>query len=476
MHDTIIRNGSVIDGSGAGRYRADVAISGDLIAAVGDLADADAAITIDAAGKIVAPGFIDAHTHDDSALLSTGGMMPKISQGVTTVVAGNCGISLAPLRLGRTPPPPFTLLGRQENFRFDAFEDYLRELERAGTVTNAALLVGHTTLRQRTMPSLDRAANDAEIALMEKEVEIAMRAGAFGLSTGLDYAPAVASSTEEVAVLAKAASRLGGLYVTHTRNYFERMEEALDEALGIARAADAKLVISHHQCTGSENFGKARATLAKLASAKTRSPVALDCYPYAASSTVLKLERCDKGVPILITWSDPHPELANRHLADIAAEWGLSEREAGDRLLPAGAVYFQLDEEDVRAILASPRTMIGSDGLPHDAHPHPRLFGTFPRVLGHYVRDVGLFTLEEAVYRMTGLPAHEFGLDRRGKLAPGHFADVTVFDAASVRDRASFASPRRCAEGIELVLVNGESVWSLGAPTQKRPGKVLRPI
>ena len=201
----------------------------------------------------------------------------------------------------------------------------------------------------------------------------------------------------------------------------------------------------------------------------------MDVYPYAASSTVLRLERCDAGLKILVTWSTPHPEMARREIADIAREWNCTEREAGQRLLPAGAVYFQLDETDVRTILAHPCTMIGSDGLPHDIHPHPRLWGTFPRVLGHYARDVGLFSLEEAVHRMTGLPAREFGIQERGTLAVGSFADLTIFDAERIIDTATFEEPRQAAAGIEHVFVNGVSVWRDGKATGALPGTVLKP-
>lgn len=475
-HDVILRNATLINGSGFPGFTGDLAIDGDRIAAIGDLSAASAEQDIDVGGKVVAPGFIDVHTHDDGALLTPDGMVPKISQGVTTVIAGNCGISLAPLRLSAAPPPPFTLVGGRENFRFDRFADYVAELRRLGTATNAALLVGHTTLRQRVMPRVDRPADAAEIALMQAEVETAMAEGAFGLSTGLDYPPAVASSTAEVKALARTAARLGGPYVTHVRNYFETLEEAIEEAIDIADDAGGKLVISHHQATGRGNFGKSGPTLERIDAARRDIDIAMDVYPYAATSTVLRLDRCDTGLRILITWSDSFPEMANREISDIAREWNCSERAAGERLLPAGAVYFQLDEADVRRILAHPRTMVGSDGLPHDKHPHPRLWGTFPRVLGHYVRDVGLFGLEEAVFRMTGLPAREFGIDRRGRLTAGHFADIVVFDPATVADRATFEQPQQAAAGIELVFVNGSLVWRDGRATGARPGHVLRPL
>ena len=475
QHDLIFRGATIINGSGFPRYAGDVAIDGDRIAGIGDLSQARGRREIDASRKVVAPGFIDVHTHDDSALLAVDGMVPKISQGVTTVIAGNCGISLAPLCLSAPPPPPFTLVGGQGNFRFDRFADYVAELRHGGITTNAALLVGHTTLRQRIMPRLDRAATPDEIAAMQGVLEAAMAEGGFGLSTGLDYTPAVHSSTDEVKALADTAARLGGPYVTHTRNYFEKLEEAIDEAIEIAAHAGGKLVISHHQATGRGNFGKSGPTLERIDAARRGLDIAMDVYPYAATSTVLRLDRCDTGLRILITWSEPFPDMANRHLGDIARDWGCGERAAAERLLPAGAVYFQLDEADVRRILAHPRTMVGSDGLPHDEHPHPRLWGTFPRVLGHYARDVGLFGLEEAVFRMTGLPAREFGIADRGRLEVGRYADVVLFDPETVADRATFERPRQPSAGIACVLVNGTVVWQDGAPTGERPGHVLRP-
>ncbi|RUY85577.1 amidohydrolase family protein, partial [Mesorhizobium sp. M7A.F.Ca.CA.001.10.2.1] len=217
-YDLVIRHATLIAGDGSKPLEADIAVTGDRIVAIGQLDDATGSEEIDAAGKVVAPGFIDVHTHDDGALLAPRGMDPKISQGVTTVIAGNCGVSLAPLLLNTTPPPPFTLVGGRESFRFDRFADYVAELKRRGIATNAALLVGHTTLRQRCMPVTDRPANEAETVAMQEAVAEAMAEGAFGLSTGLDYPPAVNSSTEEVKALAATAADLGGPYVTHTRN------------------------------------------------------------------------------------------------------------------------------------------------------------------------------------------------------------------------------------------------------------------
>jgi len=474
--ELVIRNGLLVDGTGAERRPADIAIAGDRIVAVGRI-DGARAPEIDATDRIVAPGFVDAHTHDDRALLSMPDLTPKVSQGVTTLVTGNCGVSLAPLRLDGVPPPPLDLLGSEAGwFRFDRFGAFVDALGQSPPAANCALLVGHITLRHRVMNRLDRAATPAETAEMRRQVEAAMSAGAIGISTGLDYPSAVAAPTEEIVTLVAAVKPYGGLYCAHHRNYFETLEAAIDEAILIGRETGVPLTLSHHQCTGAPNFGKAPRTLAVIDRARRTQAIGLDAYPYSASSKTLDPGRAGPGVRIMVTWSTPHPHCAGRRLDDIAAEWGCGAREAAERLLPAGAVYFQLDEGDVRAILAYEHTMIGSDGLPHDVHPHPRLWGTFPRVLGHYSRELGLFGLEEAVRRMSGLPARWFGLLDRGVIRPGAFADLVVFDAARVKDTGTFSAPASPATGIDLVMVNGQVVWRGGHPTGARPGRVLRRV
>lgn len=477
MTDTelVIRNGYVIDGTGAARSRADVAIAGDRIIAVGKVDQASRPREIDATDRIVAPGFIDAHTHDDRALLSMPDMTPKISQGVTSLVAGNCGVSLAPLVLAGVPPPPLDLLGGEAGwFRFERLGDYLEALERSPPAVNCGFLVGHITLRHRVMDRFDRSATSAEVGEMRRQVGLAMADGAIGFSTGLDYPSAVSASCEEISSLVDAVKPHGGLYCSHHRNYFERLEEAIDEALMIGRQTQVPVTISHHQCTGAANFGKAPGTLAVIEKARRSQDVGLDAYPYNASSKTLDPGRAKPGVRIMVTWSTPHPDFAGRMLDDIASEWGCSAPAAAQRLLPAGAIYFQLDEDDVRAILAYEHTMIGSDGLPHDVHPHPRLWGTFPRVLGHYSRDLGLFGLEEALRRMTSLPARWFGFRDRGIVRPGAFADLVVFDPATVKDRGTFTRPAEPAAGIDVVMVNGQIVWQGGRHTGRRPGRSLR--
>lgn len=290
-HDTIFRNATLILGDGSVPYRGDLGLISERISALGDLGSDRAGHEEDLGGLALAPGFIDAHTHDDGALLQPRGMEPKISQGVTTVIAGNCGVSMAPLVLSGMPPSPFTLVGGDGAFRFASFADYISAIDSAGIATNAALLVGHTTLRRSAMDDTSRAANPREIDVMRTAVDRALDEGAFGLSTGLDYPPAVGSSTEEVKALAAAAARLGGPYVTHIRNYFEHMDEAIEEAIEIARHAGTKLFLSHHQCTGRMNFGKAAASLARIDEARRELDIAVDAYPYAASSTELRCER-----------------------------------------------------------------------------------------------------------------------------------------------------------------------------------------
>ena len=473
-YDLVLRGGRVIDGSGAPSITADVAIAGDRIAAVDRIPGGSGREEVDVAGLAVAPGFIDVHTHDDRALLSRPDMAPKASQGVTTVVTGNCGVSLAPAEPGRVLPPPLDLIGSAEHFRFRRFGDYLAALDAAPAATNAACLVGHSMLRAQTMDDLGRPANESEIAAMREHLKEALAAGAIGMSSGLWYAPANAAPKTEIVALAQELHRAGGLYTTHMRDEANHVLESLEESFAVGREADIPVVISHHKVTGKDNFGRTSETLPKLAAAIAAQPVGLDAYPYIASSTVLRPENLSRATKIFITWSKPHPEMTARDLAEIARDWGVSEREACDRLQPAGAIYFMMSEEDVRRVLAFAHTMIGSDGLPHDTHPHPRLWGTFARVLGHYCREEKLFPLEEAVRKMTGLPAARLALRNRGRLTPGAFADITVFDPATVIDRASFEAPTTPAAGIHLVIVNGKAVWREGAATGERPGRVLR--
>ena len=472
--DLIVRGATVVDGTRAPRFQADVGVRGDRIAAIGPLKDASAATEIDAAGKVVSPGFIDAHTHDDRLMLSAPDMAPKASQGVTTVVAGNCGISLAPLVLGsRSAPPPLDLIGDTGWYRFPSFRSYVEQLESTPAATNAALLVGHTTLRVGTMDRLDSPASPGEINCMKNLVQEALDAGAIGVSTGLYYEPARAAPTEEVIEVCRPLTERKALYCTHMRDEADRVLDSLEETFRIGRALGVPVVVSHHKVVGTPNHGRSRETLPLLSERMKTQLVGLDCYPYCASSTILSFERTLVASKVLVTWSTPHPEFGGMDLDAIAAKMGVDRKAAVARLLPAGAIYFSMDEADVQRVLAFEHTMVGSDGLPHDAAPHPRLWGTFPRVLGHYSRGLGLFPLETAVHKMTGLTAKTFGLADRGVLKEGAYADLCLFDPGTVDEAATFDKPIQPARGIETVIVNGEPVWRGGKSTGARPGRVL---
>jgi N-acyl-D-amino-acid deacylase len=468
--DLLIRNATVIDGTRAPRFRADIGVAQGRIVAIGSLHGGKT--EIDASGKIVAPGFIDAHTHDDRLMLSAPDMVPKVSQGVTTVVAGNCGISLAPAPNGMRAPVavPLDLLDDEGAwFRFPTFAQYVEALKAKPAATNCALLVGHSMLRVQTMDDVGRPATDSQIKRMREMVDEALAAGAIGLSTGLYYEPACAAPTEEVIEICRPLSRRNGIYCTHMRNEGERVMDSLEESFRVGRELGVPVVISHHKVAGKPNHGRSAETLPFIEKAMRSQKIGLDCYPYHASSTILSASRVAAASKVLVTWSKPHPEAAGMELGEIKENLKLSVED----LLPAGAIYFSMDEKDVQRILGFEHTMIGSDGLPHDAAPHPRLWGTFPRVLGHYARGLGLFSLEEAVYKMTGLTAKTFGLADRGQLKAGYAADMTIFDSGTVEEAATFAKPIQPAKGIETVIVNGAIVWREGKPTGARPGRVL---
>lgn len=353
--------------------------------------------------------------------------------------------------------------------------DYLDAVERAAPAVNVAALVGHTSLRLATMEDLSRPASAAEIEAMRHRLAEALAEGAIGLSTGLVNPPARSATIDEVVVLAREVSAAGGVYTTHMRDENDHVLEALEESFETGRRAEVPVVISHHKCAGRNNWGRSHATLAAIEAAARGQEVGVDAYPYSACSWMLAAEAVDEDIRTIVTWSSRHPDCAGRDLADIAAEWGISQKDACARLTPAGAVYFDMDEGDVRRIIAHPQVMIGSDGVPHDEHPHPRLWGAFARVLGHYARDIGLFALEEAIRKMTQLPAKRFRLRERGELAVGYFADICVFDPATVADAATYEHPVAKARGIEIVLVNGAYAYRGGQVTEGRgAGRALR--
>ncbi len=474
-YDLLIRNATVVDGTRAARFEADIGVRGGKIAEIGRL-KGKGDVECDASGKIAAPGFIDAHTHDDRLMLSAPDMAPKVSQGVTTVIAGNCGVSLAPAPRGMPRPvtPPLDLMDCEGGwFHFPKFSNYVEELRARPAATNCALLVGHTMLRVQTMKDLERPASQGEIKKMKEMVEEALAAGAIGLSTGLYYEPARAATTEEVIEVCRPLTRRHALYCTHMRDEGDHVVDSLEETFRIGRELGVPVVISHHKVVGKPNFGRSAETLPIIEKAMLSQKIGLDCYPYCASSTILSFSRVGVASKVLVTWSKRHPEFSGMDLAEISRKMNLSVEKTVEQLLPAGAIYFSMEEQDVQRILGFEHTMIGSDGLPHDAAPHPRLWGTFPRVLGHYSRGLNLFPLETAVYKMTGLTAKTFGLADRGVLKPGFAADIAVFDESKIDEAASFEKPIQPASGMVAVIVNGTVVWRGGKKTGARPGRVL---
>jgi N-acyl-D-amino-acid deacylase len=474
--DILIRNASIVDGTGAARYPGDIGIRGDRIARIGDLKSQRGKVEIDLHGRIAAPGFIDAHTHDDRLMLSNPDMAPKVSQGITTVVAGNCGISLAPMpKVPQPVTPPLNLLDEEGKwFSFPTFAAYIAELKAKPAATNCALLVGHTTLRVVTMDDLQAAATPQQIERMRGLVREALEAGAIGVSTGLFYEPAIAAPTQEVIDVCQPLKEFGGVYCTHMRNEADQVVDSLEETFRIGREVGVPVVISHLKVVGEANKGRSQEAIDLIEKNMAHQPICVDCYPYTAGSTVLSADRAASSSRVIVSWSKPLPQYAGRDLDAIAKELGVSQEEAVKRLSPAGGIYFRLDESDVQRILQYGKTMIGSDGLPHDASPHPRLWGTFPRVLGHYGRLLGLFPLETAVYKMTGLTAKNFGLKDRGVLREGAYADLTLFDADTIDSAATYEKPIAPARGIASVIVNGAVVWQDGKATGLRPGRVLK--
>jgi len=474
--DLIIRNATVFDGLGGPRFTADVGVSGDRIVAVGDLGASQGDREVDADGRALAPGFIDAHTHDDRAVLcGPDCMLCKMSQGVTTVVVGNCGISLSPVKMTSRPVPPLDLLGDESWFTFGSFGEYAERLAKDPSPVNTYAMIGHMSLRVEAMGGdTQRPATDTEAAHMQSRLREALAEGASGFSTGLYYPPNMMAPTAEVIAVAQALRETGGIYVSHMRDEGDDVLLSIQETLKIGRDSKSAVVISHHKCTLPENFGRSTETLPSIDLATKYQTVNFDVYPYTAGSTVLMPDRLRQDVVEQITWSIPHPEQAGRLLDDIARDWQVDRRTAAERLLPAGAIKFMMNEDDVQRIMSHRLAMIGSDGLPHDAWPHPRLWGTFPRVLGHYARDLKLFTLEEAVRKMTSHTASVFGMVDRGVIREGAFADLVLFDPDTVIDTATYAAPTTLSVGILETWVNGQSAYVYGTgATPARAGRLV---
>lgn len=524
--DLVIHGGTVVDGTGAAAFRADLGVTGDAIVALGEIAPEQGRRAIDASSLHVAPGFIDIHTHSDPGVLAYPTADSRARQGVTTELAGNCGGSAAPL------------VGLEASARVEAWKrdgvtadwtdvaSYLERVERAGLSVNHALLVGQGTLRSNCIGDVDRPLATEEARAIARALEEALDQGAFGLSTGLEYVPGRYTPTDEIVSLARLVARRGGLYASHVRNEEARLLEAVAEAIEVGRRAGVRVEVSHLKAAGESNWPKQGAALDLVESARAGGVAILaDAYPYSAYSTTLTIlmegwareggsqamlarfrdpeararirrevelqVRSDPGswqrVVVSRVRTDRNRELAvGRSLAQIAADWSLEPADAYLRLLEEEktAVSFighGMSEENVELVLRHPLVMIGSDGssmapsgAAAQARPHPRSYGTFPRVLGFYARERGLFGLEAGVRKMTSLPADQIGLPDRGRIARGKKADLVVFDAAKLRDTASFEDPHRYPEGIAHVLVNGVAVVEQGEHKGARPGRALR--
>lgn len=471
--DTLIRNANVLDGTGTDAECLDVALRGDRICEIGPSLAIQATSTVNADGLVLAPGFIDVHTHDDTNVIRTPAMLPKLSQGVTTVIVGNCGICAAPVQLHGEPPDPMNLLGDAQAFRYPTFASYVAAIGKAQPAVNIAALVGHTALRNNHMDRLDRVATEAEIEAMRLQLREALDGGALGLSSGLAYLSANAASTHEVLALAEPLAAAGAVYTTHLRSETEAILEAMNEAFEIGRLSRVPVIVSHLKCAGIDNWGRSGEVLRALDNARISLDAGCDCYPYAAGSSTLDLRQVDERVTIMITWSTPHPEVAGQLLSQIAETWKVTQIEAARRLQPAGAIYHSISEDDMRRILQHPATMIGSDGLPNDPLPHPRLWGTFPRVLGRYCREEHLFSLPEAIHKMTQMPAQRFGLVERGLIRRNYYADLVLFDPEEVTDTATYSDPERPAQGIAGVWVNGTLSYTGDGPTSLRRGRFV---
>jgi len=528
MFDILILNGMILDGSGRPAYKADVGIKGDRLAAIGQLAGQEAVRILDATGRYVTPGFIDIHSHSDEAAVLNPRMESKIHQGVTLEVVGNCGSSAAPL-LGeavKAEEKELSYYGYTLDWR--TLDEYFCRIEKAGISNNLITLIGNGTIRASVMGTVMRRPTTAEMAKMKALLEECLAVGAWGLSTGLIYPPSNYADTAELIELSRLVALHGGIYASHIRNESTHLLEAVAEAITIGREAGVPVEIAHHKAAGQANWGKVKESLAMIEEARAHGvAVTCDQYPYIASSTGLSViipdwaheggregllrrlqdpatrQRITQEIKterpgwenvslesgwhnILIAGARNHRELEGKTTWELAELWGKDPVEASMDLLiseegEVAVVIFSMCEEDVQTVMRAPFVMVGSDasarapyGPLGQGKPHPRAYGTFPRILGRYVRELGILTWEEAVHKMTGLPAARLGLARRGLLAEGYYADVVVFDPTTVADTATFVEPHQYPVGIDYVLVNGVLTVEKGEHTGALAGRVLR--
>jgi N-acyl-D-amino-acid deacylase len=500
QYDVIIQSGSVVDGTGSPVFVADIAIVDNKIAKIGDLGDATAERVIDASGLIVSPGFVDLHNHADRNIRDHPGIENYLHQGVTTILAGNCGNS----------PVDFI--------------EYMASIVDTKISLNLGLLIGHNDVREEVMGNDDRRPTVEEQVRMEGLVQSAMDAGAFGMSTGLIYLPGTYSETDEVVALARVVAKEGGIYASHIRNEFDEIFDAIEEAINVGRAAGLPVHISHFKVADNTMWGDSTLTLGMVESAREAGlDVTIDQYPYTAGSTGLanvlpkwaragskedfqarldnpevraqiKAETIDilNGARaagdlsrITVASFDSNTAYVGKTMAEVTTMNGLEPTvengaEVAMNILydgSGGAIYHMMVEEDVRRIMLAPFTSIASDGSAvtfGEDVPHLRNYGTFPRVLRKYVREDGILSLEQAIHKMTAQPASRIGLKSRGVLAEGMAADINIFDAGTVMDRDEWAKPHQYATGFSYVFVNGVPVIEKGERTREFPGEMLR--
>jgi N-acyl-D-amino-acid deacylase len=489
-YDVLIRGAQVYDGNGAPPVSADVAIAGERIAAIGSLGSSTAKIDIDASGLALSPGFIDAHTHDDYAALTHPDMGFKSRGGVTTCIVGNCGFGAAPYAQGVTMLGALTPGG--EIPEYVGHRGYADALEAVCPGVNIGVLAGHGTIRMAAMGTENRAPTETEMAVMQAHLREALDAGVLGMSSGLIYNPGRYAQTDELVELAKSMRGTGAIYATHMRDEGVGLLESVGEAISIGKRAGVGVQISHHKASGRESWGLVRRSLALIEAAQREGQdVHADQYPYTAGSTSMQaiLENGAfsgegamgslSGSDVVIASAPGRPHWEGQSVAELAVTTAESEREAAEQVAReshgATVVLHMMSEDDVQAVLSHPSTMIGSDGIPTlDGRPHPRLYNSFARVLGHYSRDIQLFDLSTALYRMCGFPARKFGLADRGVVAQGAYADLVVFDANTIIDKGTFDDPNQYPSGIAHVFVNGHGAIRDGGLSKERHGQIIR--
>lgn len=524
--DLVIRGSTILDGTGAPAWTADIGILGDMIAALGSISPEQGKRTIDASGLHAAPGFIDIHTHSDSRIFRYPTADSRVRQGVTTEVTGNCGGSAAPIDGARADERRANLSRDLDRpVSWSSVRSYLEALQANGLSINHALLLGQGTLRSNAIGLVDRRLTEAELKGVLRAVEQGLDEGAFGLSTGLEYTPGRYTPTEEITAMARIVARAGGVYTSHIRNEEARLLESVNEAISIGRQAGVRVEVSHLKAAGRPNWAMQAAAIDLIESARRQGvEVLADAYPYTAYSTGLSIFvsdwALDGGWPALSARlkngtdrarirtemrdrirnepgdyelivissvdSEADREFVGQNVAGIANTWRVEPVDAILRLLEqnegdVGYIGHAMSPENVALVLRHPLVMIGSDGYsmaPEGpaarTRPHPRSYGTFPRVLGYYTREQHLFDLPTAVRKMTSMPADQAGLRDRGRIARGKKADLVLFDANAIRDQATFDDPHRYPTGVPFVIVNGRLVVDEGRHTGAKPGQVLR--